>query len=273
MAAIERTPLFMARRFLDHHIMNLLIRLGTPAPEDPSQVAVFFTTLARPVPGQPNFLEMMTLRQIRHTYLELEGMSMALIEVNASRSVVEQRTFDALEERLRVLSLESTPADQEVAHRIDHQLDEIQERGRTNIAAFREEKRRVYVFKNIIRNRVLQLGAEGRHPELAEMQAILGMINNEVMPGYSVVDASQRWGAAAAQIEVEVEVEVEVEEGFEVAGTKHFCANCQIPSKAEGCRLKKCGGCMRVRYCSADCQNAQWQEHKAFCASVSRSVE
>ena len=43
------------------------------------------------------------------------------------------------------------------------------------------------------------------------------------------------------------------------------CANCGVTSGG-GVKLKKCGGCRRVRYCSAECQAAQWEQHKLVCA-------
>jgi hypothetical protein len=267
-AAFEPAPLFAAPRQIDNRIMQLLILLGTPAPENRAQVAVFFASLRRPVPGEPNFLEMMTLRQIRQSNLELDSMLMALIESNASRCLVHRRIVDTLESRLRAIPPEPSLEQQEMVQNIGRQVEQLHENASTSNAAFRAEQGRIYMLKNIIRDRVLNLGARGQHPELAEMQAILGMINNEVMPGYTIVDPAQRRGAAATEAEVTVEEEAEEED----AETKRICANCKTP-KGEGCRLRKCGGCMRVRYCSAACQNAQWQEHKVLCASVSRGAE
>ena len=45
------------------------------------------------------------------------------------------------------------------------------------------------------------------------------------------------------------------------------CANCGATSGG-GVKLKKCGGCRRVRYCSAECQAAQWYQHKLVCARI-----
>lgn len=44
------------------------------------------------------------------------------------------------------------------------------------------------------------------------------------------------------------------------------CANC---GATEG-KLLKCKGCRAVYFCSADCQKANWQSHKAACKEVQR---
>ena len=46
---------------------------------------------------------------------------------------------------------------------------------------------------------------------------------------------------------------------------RNCCSNCGATS-GDGVKLKKCGGCRRVRYCSAECQAAQWEQHKLVCA-------
>ena len=38
------------------------------------------------------------------------------------------------------------------------------------------------------------------------------------------------------------------------------CRRCRKETK-----LKKCAGCALVRYCGAECQNADWKRHKQFC--------
>lgn len=46
------------------------------------------------------------------------------------------------------------------------------------------------------------------------------------------------------------------------------CANC----KKEG-RWKKCRGCKAVRYCSLECQQAQWESHKQVCGWTRKDAE
>lgn len=40
-----------------------------------------------------------------------------------------------------------------------------------------------------------------------------------------------------------------------------FCSNCKI----NALDLKRCGRCRRVNYCCAECQRADWLQHKASC--------
>lgn len=41
-----------------------------------------------------------------------------------------------------------------------------------------------------------------------------------------------------------------------------LCENCGTKAN----KLKKCGGCKRVQYCSVDCQKIDWRNaHKGFC--------
>jgi hypothetical protein len=48
-----------------------------------------------------------------------------------------------------------------------------------------------------------------------------------------------------------------------LGGVQH-CAGCGAKESAEK-RLKKCTACALVRYCSRDCQKADWRFHKALC--------
>jgi hypothetical protein len=41
------------------------------------------------------------------------------------------------------------------------------------------------------------------------------------------------------------------------------CAACGAGAAA--CKLKKCAGCQAVLYCSPDCQQADWREHRRTC--------
>lgn len=48
------------------------------------------------------------------------------------------------------------------------------------------------------------------------------------------------------------------------------CANCALPastveSDGPSVRLKACGRCKLIRYCSVDCQKADWVNHKSVC--------
>jgi hypothetical protein len=43
---------------------------------------------------------------------------------------------------------------------------------------------------------------------------------------------------------------------------KKFCAYC---GKTDDCKFRKCGACRKVRYCSTECQNHHWREHKLQC--------
>lgn len=46
------------------------------------------------------------------------------------------------------------------------------------------------------------------------------------------------------------------------AAVKRFlCNHCSLYSN----RMNKCGGCGKVRYCSVECQRAQWKSHKGEC--------
>lgn len=47
---------------------------------------------------------------------------------------------------------------------------------------------------------------------------------------------------------------------------KKQCANCGAAG-GDGVKLRRCAGCRRTRYCSAECQAAHWPEHKLICAA------
>ena len=47
------------------------------------------------------------------------------------------------------------------------------------------------------------------------------------------------------------------------------CANMSCAKAGE----KKCARCKAVRYCSKDCQRADWKRHKTSCAAIDRSTE
>lgn len=46
----------------------------------------------------------------------------------------------------------------------------------------------------------------------------------------------------------------------------HHCNYCQ--TSESGKPFKECGGCHAVRYCSKDCQQSQWEEHKLLCHAI-----
>ena len=48
----------------------------------------------------------------------------------------------------------------------------------------------------------------------------------------------------------------------------HCCAICSktVSELAAGEKLRKCGGCGEVRYCSGECQKTAWPEHKKECS-------
>lgn len=41
--------------------------------------------------------------------------------------------------------------------------------------------------------------------------------------------------------------------------------------KREYVKLKRCGGCLQVDYCSRECQRADWAQHKNGCKSANPS--
>jgi hypothetical protein len=46
----------------------------------------------------------------------------------------------------------------------------------------------------------------------------------------------------------------------------NVCALCKVPPPP-GKRMKKCARCLKVPYCSADCQKKAWKDHKRVCAA------
>ncbi|KAB2571060.1 putative egl nine 1 protein [Lasiodiplodia theobromae] len=49
---------------------------------------------------------------------------------------------------------------------------------------------------------------------------------------------------------------------YETAEDEEICAKC---SKKEGVKLKTCAKCLRIKYCSSECQREHWTEHKKEC--------
>jgi hypothetical protein len=54
---------------------------------------------------------------------------------------------------------------------------------------------------------------------------------------------------------------------FVKKNTKSICSNCYLPSET---KFKVCSGCksQKVFYCSVDCQNQHWSEHKKHCEKI-----
>lgn len=48
------------------------------------------------------------------------------------------------------------------------------------------------------------------------------------------------------------------------------CGNKACTKKVKETDLKACGGCRTKKYCSKDCQKADWKEHKAACTVSKR---
>ena len=49
------------------------------------------------------------------------------------------------------------------------------------------------------------------------------------------------------------------------------CANCG-KAEVDDVKLKKCGGCGLVKYCSIECQKNHWPQHKRECKKKSREI-
>lgn len=49
---------------------------------------------------------------------------------------------------------------------------------------------------------------------------------------------------------------------YETAENENVCGKC---GKKEAAKLKKCARCLRIKYCSAECQREHWAEHKREC--------
>ena len=50
---------------------------------------------------------------------------------------------------------------------------------------------------------------------------------------------------------------------YETEGVNQTCSNCS-QRNATG-RLSKCGKCLLVRYCSTECQQQDWKQHRKLC--------
>ena len=50
------------------------------------------------------------------------------------------------------------------------------------------------------------------------------------------------------------------------------CAVCPKNAADAGVRLKKCGGCSSIFYCSPECSRAHWPRHKAQCKAVQKAA-
>lgn len=47
-----------------------------------------------------------------------------------------------------------------------------------------------------------------------------------------------------------------------------YCGNCGKVSWTEGTKLSVCARCKHEKYCSPDCQRAQWRNHKQVCKKI-----
>jgi hypothetical protein len=56
--------------------------------------------------------------------------------------------------------------------------------------------------------------------------------------------------------------------GFYRPEAKQECAACGAKREDPGITLQLCSGCHSVRYCSSECQHADWKVHKAACKAV-----
>lgn len=79
-----------------------------------------------------------------------------------------------------------------------------------------------------------------------------------VVPAEAAADAALAEEAQLAAVEAPA-TEAAVEEPLELR-----CASCGA-APVPGRKLRKCGGCMMVRYCSTDCQRDHWAAHKEAC--------
>ena len=53
----------------------------------------------------------------------------------------------------------------------------------------------------------------------------------------------------------------------QVEGVLKACAVCGVEASAPAVKLKKCKTCLKVYYCSRECQVADWQAHKLNCSA------
>jgi hypothetical protein len=49
------------------------------------------------------------------------------------------------------------------------------------------------------------------------------------------------------------------------------CAACGAAKASGGAKLRKCAGCLAVRYCSLACQKAHWREHREACKAAQQA--
>jgi splicing suppressor protein 51 len=56
-----------------------------------------------------------------------------------------------------------------------------------------------------------------------------------------------------------------------VAPTDNICLKCE-KTEAETGPLKQCSKCKSARYCTRDCQKADWKQHKKNCASLDQAA-
>ena len=47
------------------------------------------------------------------------------------------------------------------------------------------------------------------------------------------------------------------------------CENCETRGEIGNIKLKTCGGCKQVRYCTSKCQREDWESHREFCKKQS----
>ena len=62
----------------------------------------------------------------------------------------------------------------------------------------------------------------------------------------------------------------------ELIKTTAIARNVQVPTSPRKTRVvadKICGGCQMVRYCSPECQKADWASHKKICARFKSATE
>jgi tetratricopeptide (TPR) repeat protein len=55
--------------------------------------------------------------------------------------------------------------------------------------------------------------------------------------------------------------------------SKYGCMKCGKPDKINGVKLRKCGACKQIFYCSVECQEADWVNHKASCKIFRKSAK
>ena len=58
--------------------------------------------------------------------------------------------------------------------------------------------------------------------------------------------------------------------GFGEGCRKYLAENPQDLEEDEVKELHKCGQCQVAKYCSKDCQRADWKEHKKYCRHITK---